>query len=284
MLVQTFLNYKHLLMYFANNVMYRNRGRIYSEERMWIRSNFATSSHLTVPFPEGSWDEFPVPHAPFYWQRGKRPQLKITSRHQEKMLLCLLHPCTKQMPPHSQYSACWRTGSPAASNKDLQVRVLKTKQLQTCSLTAWRKVCSEDVILQCLDCPQLLCMFLCLQRGCQWCYWIWVWQCQLMLKMTQATAGQAGHLSFLLPQPLSLCIYVASLNVSPEPFRLWCWGLTQPETLISVLQSERTQYQQGWKACPVQPGCTQLSVWTWCYPAEQGVTIEYTVLSAAGRK
>lgn len=217
MFVQTFLDYKHLLMYFTNNVMYRNRGRIFSEERMWIRSNFATSSHLAVPFPEGSWDEFPVPHTPFYWQRGKLPQLKITSRHQETMLLCRLHPRTKQMPLHSQRSAC----SPAASNKGLQVRVLKTKQLQTRSLTARRKVCSEDLILQCLDCPQLLSTFLRLQRGCQWRYGIWAWQCQLLLTMTQATAGQAGHLSFLLPVSLSLylccklqCLPRALLTVS----------------------------------------------------------------------
>lgn len=53
MLVQTFLNYKHLLMYFTNNVMYRNRGRIYLEECMWKRSSFTTSSHL-LPFPEAS--------------------------------------------------------------------------------------------------------------------------------------------------------------------------------------------------------------------------------------
>lgn len=137
------------------------------------------------------------------------------------MLLCCLHPHTKQMPPHSQHSGCWRTGSPVAPNKGLQVRVLKTKQLQTRSLTAWRKVCSEDLILQCLDCPQLLSMFLCLQRGCQWCYGIWVWQCQLLLTMTQATAGQAGHLSFLLLQSLSLCICVASFNVFSEPFWLF---------------------------------------------------------------
>ena len=174
-LVQTFLDYKHLLTYFTNNIMYRNRGRLYSEDRKWIRSNFATSSHLTAPFPEGSWDKFPVPHAPFYWQRGKWPQLKIHRRHQEQMLLCLMYPHTKQMLPHSQYSACWRTGSPATSNKDLQVRFLKTKQLQTCLLTAWRKVCSEDLILQCPDCPQLLFRFLCLLQGCQWYCWVWVW-------------------------------------------------------------------------------------------------------------
>lgn len=51
-LVQTSLDYKHLLMYFTNNVMYRSRGRIYSEEGMWLSSSFAASSHLTAPVPE----------------------------------------------------------------------------------------------------------------------------------------------------------------------------------------------------------------------------------------
>lgn len=143
------------------------------------------------------------------------------------MLLCLMYPHTKQMLPYSWYSACWRTGSPATSNKDLQVRFLKTQQLQTCSLIAWRKVCSEDLILQCPDCPQLFFMFLCLQRGCQWYYWIWVWQWQLMLKMTQAMAGKAGHFTFLLPQSPFLCIYVASLNVSLQLFLLFTMLRTQ---------------------------------------------------------
>lgn len=126
-------------------------------------------------FSWNSWDKFPVQRAPFYWQRGTWPQYKVNGRHQEKMRLWFMYPHTKQMLPHSWYSACWRTGSPATSNKDLQVRFLKTKQLQTCSLTAWRTVCSEDLILQCPDCPQLLFMFPCLQRGYQWYDRIWVW-------------------------------------------------------------------------------------------------------------
>lgn len=108
--------------------------------------------NLLSPDSAFSWRilrQFPAQHAPFYWQRGKRPQLKINGRHQEKMLLCLTYPHTYQMLPHSWPSACGRTGSPATSNKGLQVRFLKTKQLQTCSLIAWRKVCSEDLILQC---------------------------------------------------------------------------------------------------------------------------------------
>ena len=64
-------------------------------------------------------------------------------------------------------------------------------------------------------------MVLCLKRGCQWYYCIWVWQWQLMLKMTQAMAGKAGHFSFLLPQSPSLCIYVASLNISLQLFLLF---------------------------------------------------------------
>lgn len=79
LLVQTFLDYKHLLMYFTNNVMYRNRGRIYSEECMWKRCSFTTSSHLMKPFPEAS-REFPC--ASFSFLLAKRNMNPVKNQWQ----------------------------------------------------------------------------------------------------------------------------------------------------------------------------------------------------------